>query len=145
MILLNQCHTSSAVEHDPMLLFAHILAQSAVLYLNCTVQRTPGQTVEHQLMTRAYEQRASQAASEIVRLAKAVPSFSCFEAHLFLQNPLAAATTFLIIHPNLNEGGEDSVKQILHLLRNLSDINKLALKPLSIAMFLTNYNGEYLI
>ena len=128
-----------------MLLFAHMLAQSAILHLNCTVQRTPGQTVEHQLMTRAYEQRASQAASEMVRLAKAVPSFSCFKAHPFLPNPLAAATTFLIIHPNLNEGGEDSVEQILRLLRNLSDINKLALKPLSMAMFLTNYDGEYLL
>ena len=138
VVLLRQHQMPPAVERDPMLFFADMLAHSAVVHLSCTVQRTPWQTVEDQLMTDAYEQRASRAASEMVRLAKAVPLFSCFKAHPFLPDPLAAATTFLITHANLNEGGEDGVKHLLRLLRSLSDVNTLARELLSTIASLTD-------
>ena len=121
-----------------MLFFAHMLAHSAIIHLSCTIQRTPWQTVEDRLLTDAYEQRASRAASEMVRLAKAVPLFSCFKAHPFLPDPLAAGATFLITHANLHEGGEDGVKHLLRLLRNLSDVNSLARELLSTIASLTD-------
>lgn len=134
VLLLRQSQTSvSAVERDPMLLFAHLLAHSAIIYLSGTIQRTPWLTAEPQpqLMASAYEQRAARAAAEMVRLAKAMPALSCFSAHPFLPNPLAFATTFLITHASLNEGGEASVEHLLRLLRKLSDINCLARELLS--------------
>jgi hypothetical protein len=148
VILLRQNQTSPTVEHDPLLLFANMLAHSAVIYLSCTVHRTPWQTVEHQLMANAYEQRASRASFEIARLAKELPPLYCFKAHPFLPNPLAAATTFLITHANLKEGSKDGVEHLLRLLRNLSDINSLARELLSTANFLTDQYancGGYLL
>ncbi|KAH6850665.1 hypothetical protein B0I37DRAFT_428901 [Chaetomium sp. MPI-CAGE-AT-0009] len=54
-----------AVDNDPMLLFTHILAQSSVVFLSNTVQRASWHTLEQQLVTAAYERRASVAALEI--------------------------------------------------------------------------------
>jgi hypothetical protein len=126
VMMLRQSQTSLAIERDPMLLFAHMLAHGAIVHLSGTVQRTPWQTTEHQLMANAYEQRAARAAAEIVRMAKAMPSLSCFNAHPFLPNPIATATSFLIMHASRNEGGEDSVEHLLRLLRKLGDGNSLA-------------------
>ncbi|RMZ82268.1 hypothetical protein DV738_g1893, partial [Chaetothyriales sp. CBS 135597] len=119
LMMLRQSQPSPAVEYDPMLLFAHMLAHSSILHLSGTVQRTPWQTAQQQLMTHASEQRASRAAAEIVRLAKAVPSLSSFNAHYFLPNPLASAANFLITHANLNEGDDESIEHLLRLLRKL--------------------------
>jgi hypothetical protein len=138
VMILRQSQTLPAAERDPILLFAHMLAHSAIVHLSGTVQRMPWQTAEYQLMTNACEQRASRAAAEIVRLAKAVPSLNCFNAHHFLPNPLASATSFLITHANLNEGGEDSVEHLLRLLRKLSDGNRLARELLFTELPLTD-------
>ena len=140
ILQLRQSKTSSATERDPMLMFAHMLAYSAVIHLSSTAQRTSFHTVEHQLMADGAEQRAVRAVSEIVRLAKAVPSMWCLKAHPFLPNPLTSATTFLIVHPALHESGEDGLKHVIRLLKDLSDINSLALEPLATAMTLTDRN-----
>lgn len=114
------------VDNDPMLLFSHILAQSAVVFLSNTVQRTPWHTLEHQLVTTAYERRASVAALEVVRLMKAVPSLSCFKVHPFLPDALTCAAAFLSARCTTVVGARGSVEQILRVLRDVQVINSLA-------------------
>ncbi|RYP24100.1 hypothetical protein DL767_008676 [Monosporascus sp. MG133] len=115
-----------AVDSDPMLLFAHMLAHSAVVFLSNTVQRASWRTMEQQLVMAAYERRASVAALEIVRLAKAVSSLSCFKAHPFLPDPLICAATFLSTSSNTVVGGNDGVEHLLRVLRDVQVINSLA-------------------
>ncbi len=71
--------TSPVAERDPMLVFVHMLAHSTVIYLSHAVDTSPWRTVEHELVAIAYEQRARQAATEVVRLARAIPRLSCFK------------------------------------------------------------------
>ncbi|KAK3681625.1 hypothetical protein B0T22DRAFT_433896 [Podospora appendiculata] len=140
------------VDSDPMLLFAHMLAHSAVVFLSNTItlpersttnpdRRWGQRTMEQQLVAAAYERRATVAAFEIVRLARAVPSLSCFKAHPFLPDPLTAAVNFLssrsaLPGPGGDGGGggggavcvgsSDGVEQMLGVLRDVQVINSLA-------------------
>ncbi|OIW25917.1 hypothetical protein CONLIGDRAFT_672845 [Coniochaeta ligniaria NRRL 30616] len=122
--------TSSAhVDNDPMLFFAHMLAHSAVIKLGHTAQRASSawHTVEQQGATAAYKRRASSAAAEMVRLAKQVPSFSCFKAHPFLPDPLACAASFLTARRgNIELADDDGVLHLLRLLRDMQGMNSLA-------------------
>jgi hypothetical protein len=70
---------TSNLDLDPMLTFTYILAQSAIIYLSTTAETAMWQSVEHQLMTLTYEQRAFQATAELVRLAKSIPSIGRFK------------------------------------------------------------------
>ena len=139
---LKQCRTSSAIERDSMLIFTHMLAHSAIIHLSCTVERTSFRTVEHQLMVNAAEQRALRAIAEMAHLAKAVPSSCGLTAHPFLPNPLSSATFFLTSHSTLNVDGQQGIKHLVRLLKNLSDINTLALEPLSTVMTLNDHDGS---
>ncbi|KAF7554213.1 hypothetical protein G7Z17_g3057 [Cylindrodendrum hubeiense] len=114
----------SAVDSDPMLLFAHMLAHSAVVFHSNTVQRQAAscRTLDQRLVTGAYERRASVAALEVVRLAKAVPSLSCFKAHPFLPDPLTCAAKFLSTHSNTVVGGNDGVEDLLRVLRDVQTL-----------------------
>lgn len=116
----------AAVDNEPMLLFTHILAQSAVVFLSITVQRASWHTLEPQLVTAGYERRASVAALEIVRLARVVPSLSCFKVHPFLPDALTCAAKFLSTRCNTVVGGNGGVEQILRVLRDVQAINSLA-------------------
>jgi hypothetical protein len=123
--------TTSSVHVDsgPMLLFAHMLAHSAVIKLGHTAQRASSawRTVEQQGATAAYERRASSAAAEMVRLAKQVPSFSCFKAHPFLPDPLACAASFLTARSgNVALADDVGVQHLLRLLRDMQGMNSLA-------------------
>ncbi|KAK4447397.1 fungal-specific transcription factor domain-containing protein [Podospora aff. communis PSN243] len=113
------------IDNDPMLLFAHILAHGAFLSLSDTARRTPGVALEQQLVS-AYERRASVAALEIGRLAKAVSSLSCFKAHPFLPDLLSYAAAFLSTPSESVMGGCDVVGQILCVLKELQVVNILA-------------------
>lgn len=70
---------TSNLDLDPMLTFTYILAQSAIIYLSTTTETAMWQSVEHQLMVLTYEQRAFQAAAELVRLAKLIPRIGRFK------------------------------------------------------------------
>jgi hypothetical protein len=125
-----------AVDSDPMLLFAHLLAHSAVVFLSVTVQqRAAWHTLEQQLVMAAYERRASVAALEIVRLAgAAVPMLSYFKVHPFLPDPLSCAAAFLSTTSSSNMNGvlmggadmNDGVEQLLRVLRDMQVVNSLA-------------------
>jgi len=93
--LLVQSSPATSALVDPMLAFAHMLAHSAVIYLSNMTETTPWQTVEHQLMVIAYEQRAFQASGELVRLAKAMPRLSCFKASTSISFKLSSPYAYL--------------------------------------------------
>ncbi|KAK3304868.1 fungal-specific transcription factor domain-containing protein [Chaetomium strumarium] len=118
----------SPVDGDPMLLFAHMLAHSAIVFLSDTVQSASWHTstLEQQLVTAAYARRATVAALEIVRLAKTVPALSCFKAHPFLPDPLACAANFLSAPFTPVVGRNEGVEQLLRVLQDAQVINGLA-------------------
>lgn len=62
--------------YDPMSIFGHLMGRSAIIYLSDTAATWPWDSAEHNLMVTTYEQRAYQAASEIVQLACALPRLS---------------------------------------------------------------------
>lgn len=112
---------SPAIESDPMLLFTHMLAYRAAVDLSNTVQRAPWRTPDQQVPAAKYQNRAAQAASEIVRLAKAVPYLGPFKAHPFLPDTLACAATFLSTHAGRHGGDYDGVQHLLQVLGELQD------------------------
>ncbi|EAU31928.1 conserved hypothetical protein [Aspergillus terreus NIH2624] len=116
---------SPAVDSDPMLLFTHMLAYRATVHLSITVQQASWRTVDQQVLAAAYQQRAAQAASEIVRLAKAVPYLSPFKTHPFLPDTLACAATFLSTQ-TATDGGGDDIQHLLRVLGELQDTHSLA-------------------
>ncbi len=122
-----QTPATTTIERDPMLFFTHMLAYSAIVCLDGTVQRRPWQAAEHQLMAPAYEERISWATAEIVRLNKRLPSLSYFKAHPFLPNLLSSAVTFFLPQCPI-EYDQADVEVLLCLLKNLRDVNSLALK-----------------
>lgn len=124
-------NTSSVhVDSSPMLLFAHVLAHGAVIKLGHTAQSASSAwcTVEEQGVTTAYERRAFSAAAEMVRLAKQVPSFSCFKGHHpFLPDPLACAASFLTARSgNVALADDVGVQLLLRALRDMQGMNSLA-------------------
>ena len=125
--VLRQTPAITTIERDPILFFTHMLAYSAIICLGGTVQRMPWQAAEHQLMAPAYEQRISWATAEIVRLVKGLPSLGYFKAHPFLPILLSSAITFLLTQCPIKYDRAD-VEVLLGLLKDLRDVNSLALK-----------------
>ncbi|MCJ1472282.1 hypothetical protein MMC13_000929 [Lambiella insularis] len=125
--LLVQTPAITTIERDPMLFFTHTLAYSAIICLGGTVQRMPWQAAEQQLMAPAYEQRISSAIAEIVRLVKGLPSLSYFKAHPSLPNLLSSAISFLLTQCPTQYDQAD-IEVLLCLLKDLRDVNSLALK-----------------
>lgn len=68
------------LDGNSMLTFTHLLAHDTIICLSDTAKGIAWKEVDHQLMAMTYEHRACEAASDMVRLAKAVPQPSCFEA-----------------------------------------------------------------
>jgi len=78
-------------------------------------------------MAPAYEQRISWATAEVVRLVKGLLSLGYFKAHPFLPNLLSSAITFLSTQCPI-EYDQAGNEVLLCLLKNLRDVNSLALK-----------------
>jgi hypothetical protein len=115
-----------AVDSDPMLLFAHMVAHSAVIFLCSTIQRPSWSSMEQKLVVAAYERRASVAALEIVRLAKVVPPLSYFKLHPFLPEPLNRAATFLSAALERVVGARNGIEEILGVLEEVQGVNTFA-------------------
>lgn len=108
--------------NDAMLLFARMLAHSAVIKLGQAAQvvgvssTTGWRTMEQQ--RAVFERRAANAAAEMVQLATQIPSFHCFKAHPFLPDPLGYAASYL---------SEDrGAQQLLRVLVEMQGMNSLA-------------------
>lgn len=118
------------VGSDSMLLFAHMLAHSAVIKLGHTVQGAASSascTVEQLRAAAAFEQEASSAAAEMVRLAKQIPSFGCFKAHPFLPDLLGCAASYLMSRSgNAAICRDGNAQQLLRILGDMQGMNSLA-------------------
>ncbi|KAK4980785.1 hypothetical protein LTR28_001139 [Elasticomyces elasticus] len=138
--VLGTSHGSGPLDSDPMLLFAHMLAHSAVIRLGHAAQRSPSlagwRSVDKQGTIAPYRNRALNAAVEMVHLARQIPSFSAVRAHPFLPDPVGCAVGYLTNPTNTTaaaEGGEMAVtateggiQDLLRLLRAMQDKNGLA-------------------
>ncbi|KAJ6024717.1 hypothetical protein N7540_005514 [Penicillium herquei] len=118
-------------DNSPLILLAHTLVHSAIIKLGHTAEHAHAgcfwRTAEQPGTTAVYERRAVAAAKEMVRLAKQVPSFSCFRGHPFLPDPLACAANYLMSRVgNLPPSNEVDAQHILRLLRDMQGINSLA-------------------
>lgn len=131
-VQLLRATSHAQVDSDSMLLFAHMLAHSAVIRLGQVSQRSQytgrSGTAEQQGAAAAYESRSLRAACEMVRLAKQVPSFSASKAHPFLPDSLACAVSFLSSRNGSSTAPSDdrSAQHLLRLLRDMRDMNNLA-------------------
>lgn len=81
---LEQSSPAGSALVDPMLVFARMLAHSAVISLMDTMQAKPWPAGDHQLLLVTYKQRAVQVAREIVSLSKTVVQLSCFKVNTLL-------------------------------------------------------------
>ncbi|KAF3765282.1 hypothetical protein M406DRAFT_355858 [Cryphonectria parasitica EP155] len=118
------------VGNDPMLFLVHMLAHSAVIKLCHMVQgavSSASHTVEQLHAAAAFEQEASSAAAEMVRLAKQIPSFGYFKAHPFLPDLLACAASYLTSRSgNAAFSRDGGAQQLLRVLGDMEGINILA-------------------
>ncbi|KAI0377225.1 hypothetical protein F5Y04DRAFT_285170 [Hypomontagnella monticulosa] len=141
---LSQSPSIKAIDHDPMILFTHMLAHRAVIYLSSTLETAPWKEQQQkgglQLSAASDKWRAERAAGEMVRLAESARSLGCFGVHPFIADPLACATEFFIQHTqpkssrnlgSLGDNGSGNVESLLSVLRNLRDVNILARDYLS--------------
>ncbi|KAI0973113.1 hypothetical protein F4678DRAFT_478321 [Xylaria arbuscula] len=129
--LLGQSPMMATVERDPMLFFIHSLAHSAIICLSgggLDQEQLPWQRAENNQisMRMPYEQRASRAMAEMLRLVKALPSFSCFKTHPFLPNSLASAVAFLNSQKSPADDAHIEAETLWQLLRDLCDVNNIA-------------------
>ena len=141
---------SGPLDSDPMLLFAHMLAHSAVIRLGHAAQRCSSsslagwRSVDEKSTLASYRNRALSAATEMVHLARQLPSFSvAVRAHPFLPDPIGCAVGYLT-NPTNNTtaataaaakgtetmaetaSNEDGIQDLLRLLRAMQDKNGLA-------------------
>ena len=65
---------------DPMLIFAHLVADAIIISLHDTLRGKTSPTLQHQIMVVGYEEHAARAAGEMVVLATASARLSCFKA-----------------------------------------------------------------
>jgi len=97
--VLGTSHGSRPLDSDPMLLFAHMLAHSAVIRLGHAAQRSPSlagwRSVDKQGTIASYRNRGLNAAAEMAHLARQIPSFSAVRAHPFLPDPVGCAVEYL--------------------------------------------------
>ncbi|KAI1292984.1 hypothetical protein F5Y03DRAFT_15079 [Xylaria venustula] len=129
--LLGQSPMMPTVERNPMLFFVHTLAHSAIICLSgvgVDQEKLAWQRVENNQISMAmpYEQRASRAMSEMLRLVKALPSFSCFKTHPFLPKSLASGIAFLSAQETLRDNAHLEVETLWQLLRDMCDVNNIA-------------------
>ena len=120
-----------------MLLYAHMLAHSAVIRLGHAVQRSLSlagwRSVDKQGTIASYRNRGLNAAAEMVHLARRIPSFSAVRAHPFLPDPVGCAVGYLTDTTAAAKDGEMAVtateggiQDLLRLLRAMQDKNGLA-------------------
>ncbi|KAJ5701370.1 fungal-specific transcription factor domain-containing protein [Penicillium malachiteum] len=114
-------------------LLAHTLVHRAMIKLGHTAEHAGSEsswrTLEQPGTMGAYERHAAASAREIVRLAKQVPSLSCFKGHSFLPDPLVCAAKYLtsrVTVGNFPPSNEVGAQDIVRLLRDMQGTNSLA-------------------
>jgi hypothetical protein len=112
-----------------MLLFAHMLAQGAVIKLGQASASLPAWGTAQHDQQQQYKRRAWGAVAEMVWLTRQAGHFGCFKVHPFLPDPLACAIGFF------NGGGgapvgtmadAGGVAHLVRVLKDMQDLNSLA-------------------
>jgi hypothetical protein len=129
--LLSQTPTSSPVERDPLLFFIHTLAHSAMICLGLHREIKQGLSWDvmesnYSELGHIYEQRTFEAVNEILRLVKALPSFSCYKAHPFLPNSLSSVISILGAQESLGKDTSSGTEAVKRVLRDLCSVNNIA-------------------
>lgn len=127
------------VGSDPMLLFARMLALSAIIKLGlmarqrvaaATSSAAPSRTADHLQSAATFEREASSAAAEMVLLARQMPSFGYFKVHPFLPDLLGCAATNLTCRSGGNASicrvGGGGAQQLFQVLGDMQGMNCLA-------------------
>lgn len=123
-----------------MLLFAHMLAHSAVIRLGHAAQRSPSlagwRSVDKQGTIASYRNRGLNAAAEMAHLARQIPSFSAVRAHPFLPDPGGCEVGYLTNPTSTTAAAKEGeiavtatksgIQDLLRLLRAMQDKNGLA-------------------
>lgn len=123
-----------AVGSDSMLLFAHMLAHSAVIKLGQTAQQqraaaaaavAASSSSSSSRTVKQQEEASRAAAAEMVLLARQMPSFGCFKVHPFLPDLLGCAATYLC-KVGGDGDGDGGAQQLLRVLADMQGMNSLA-------------------
>ncbi|KAK2592583.1 hypothetical protein QQS21_009728 [Conoideocrella luteorostrata] len=82
--ILSTCYPSPTSGYDPMLLFAHVIAQASVMYLCKELNSMLWSNAKARSLRTEYHQRALNAAEHLVNLARALVEYHVFKASVSL-------------------------------------------------------------
>ncbi|KAI2464011.1 fungal-specific transcription factor domain-containing protein [Annulohypoxylon bovei var. microspora] len=125
---LTQSSPTTATLTDPMLIFTHMIAATVEIHLMETLRSRSFSNTQRRMAVEAYEDRAVQAAREIVLLAKPVSQLSCFKAHPFVPGALFHGARILLVGGLRNSVSTDAAgaTELLETLQSLKGVNNLA-------------------
>ncbi|KAI1452556.1 fungal-specific transcription factor domain-containing protein [Annulohypoxylon moriforme] len=113
---------------NPMLIFIHMIAATITIRLMEILSSRTLSTSQHRMAVDAYEDRAIQAAREIVLLARSMAQLSCFKAHPFVPGALFHGAKVLLPggFGNLTSASVAGANELLETLRSFKGINNLS-------------------
>jgi hypothetical protein len=147
-------YPSFAVAADPMIIFACMVAQAAIIYL-CSIMEAVAEDEDEaeaestpvtvSVPVSTYQERGLQAAREIARLAREHERLGYFKAHFFLPLALFLSAKWLATHSDRRTGERSSseaeaeaLQASLDMLRKMEGMNNLAAHHLSILQGVLN-------
>jgi len=121
---------------DPMIIFAHLVARTAIIYL-CHIMEPLSKDVQTFSLVSNQQDRAVWAAQDISRLAGELENIGYFKAHTFTSLPIYLSAAKLRYHLERQKTQlhsshssvhkiEESLKVSLGALRKLRSVNNLA-------------------
>ncbi|KID72944.1 citrinin biosynthesis transcriptional activator CtnR, partial [Metarhizium brunneum ARSEF 3297] len=119
--ILSKCYPSPTTGYDPMLLFAHVIAQASVIYLCKEVKSMVWPNGKARSLRTEYQQRALNAAEHIVKLAYALVEFSVFKVHPLMPIPIFLCVEFLFANRQLPRAAT-LLRQLLDALSQLKSV-----------------------
>ncbi|OAA43656.1 citrinin biosynthesis transcriptional activator CtnR [Metarhizium rileyi] len=119
--ILSKCYPSPTTGYDPMLLFAHIIAQASVIYLCKEVKSMVWPSGKAMSLRTEYQQRALNAAEHIVKLAYALVEFSVFKVHPLMPIPIFLSIEFLFANRQLPRAAV-LLRQLLDVLSQVKSV-----------------------
>ncbi|KHN98029.1 citrinin biosynthesis transcriptional activator CtnR [Metarhizium album ARSEF 1941] len=119
--LLSKRYPSPTNGYDPMLLFAHAIAQVSVIYLCKEVKSMVWPNGKARCLQPEYQQRALNAAEHMVNLAYALVDFGVFKVHPLMSIPILLCVEFLFANRRLSRAAA-LLRQLLDALGQLKSV-----------------------
>lgn len=112
--------------HSTVIKIGHIAKQKTAVAVASSSSNSSSTTVEEHLRAAApFEQEALNAAAEVARLARQIPSLGCFKVHPFLPDLLGYAASYLTSKTSRN-ASLYGAEQLLRILSDMQGMNSLA-------------------